>query len=152
MLCTRGSMSSISIEALVMIQVQDTLIYLHSVVRWLILSLAVFGAARSFVSALSVSARFARLDLGVSRAYTVLLDLQLLVGVLLVLAALTLQQAVPWIHPLVMIPAVVIAHLGRRFAAQPDRKRHQAQLGIYLGSLALVMIGLAVIGQLYLPR
>jgi len=133
-------------------QVQDTLIYIHSVVRWLILSLAVFGAARSFVSMLSVSARFSRLDLGVGRAYAALLDLELLVGVLLVLAALSLQQSVPWIHPIIMIPAVVIAHLGRRFAAQPDRKRHQAQLAIYLGSLALVAAGLAVIGQLYLPR
>lgn len=135
-----------------MAQIQDTLIYIHSVMRWLILSLAVFGAARSFVSMLSVSARFARLDLGVSRAYAVLLDLQLLVGILLALAALTLQQLVPWIHPIIMIPAVVIAHLSRRFAAQPDRKRHQAQLAIYLGSLALVAIGLAVIGQLVLPR
>jgi hypothetical protein len=135
-----------------MIQIQDTLIYLHSVVRWLILSLAVFGAARSFVSMLSVSARFTRLDVGVSRAYAVLLDLQLLIGALLVLAALTLQQAVPWLHPIITIPAVVIAHLSRRFAAQPDRKRHQAQLIIYLGSLALVVIGLLVIGQAVLPR
>ncbi len=135
-----------------MTQIQATLIYIHGVVRWLILSLAVFGAARSFVSMLSVSARFTRLDLGVSRVYTVLLDLQLLVGGLLVLAALNLQQAIPWIHPIIMIPAVVIAHLGRRFAAQPDRKRHQVQLAIYLSSLALIVIGLAVIGQLSLPR
>ena len=135
-----------------MAPIYETLIYLHSALRWLILSLAVFGAARSFVSMLSVSARFTRLDLGVSRAYAVLLDLQLLLGVLLVLAALTVQQPVPWIHPLIMIPAVVVAHLGRRFAAQPDRTRHQAQLGIYLGSLALVMIGLIVIGQAILPR
>ncbi|CAG0936691.1 hypothetical protein TFLX_05574 [Thermoflexales bacterium] len=135
-----------------MAQIQATLIYLHSVMRWLILSLALFGAARSFVSMLSVSARFARLDLGVSRAYAALLDLQLLVGVLLVLAALILQQTVPWLHLLIMIPAVVIAHLGRRFAAAPDRKRHQVQFAIYLGSFALVAIGLAVIGQLTLPR
>jgi hypothetical protein len=135
-----------------MAQIQETLSYIHSVVRWLILSLAVFGAARSFVSMLSVSARFARLDVGVSRVYAVLLDGQLAVGVLLVLAALTVQQAVPWLHPISMIPAVVIAHLGRRFAAQPDRKRHQVQLALYLGSLALIAIGLAVIGQLGLPR
>ena len=135
-----------------MIQVQDTLIYLHSVLRWLILSLAVFGTARSFVSMLSASARFSRLDLGVSRAYPLLLELQLLVGILLVLAALTLQEPVPWIHPIIMVPAVVIAHLSRRFAARPDRNRHQAQLAIYLSSLALIAIGLAVIGQLALPR
>ena len=135
-----------------MAQVQDTLTYIHSVVRWLILSLAVFGTARSFVSMLSVSARFTRLDLGVSRAYAVVLDVQALVGVLLVLAALTLQQLVPWVHPIIMIPAIVIAHLSRRFATQPDRKRHQAQLGIYLGSLVLIVAGLAVIGQLSLPQ
>jgi hypothetical protein len=145
-------MSLISREALFMIQIQETLIYIHSMLRWLILSLAVFGTARSFVSMLSVSARFSRLDLGVSRAYPLLLDLQLLVGVLLLLALLTLQQPVPWIHPIIMVPAVVIAHLSRRFAGRPDRKRHQAQLTIYVSSLALVACGLAVIGQLALPR
>lgn len=133
-------------------QIQATLIDVHGMLRWLVLSLAVFGAARSFVSMLSVSAGFARLDLGVSRAYAALLDLQLLVGVLLVLAALNLQQSIPWIHPIIMIPTVVIAHLSRRFAARPDRTRHQAQLAIYLGSLALVAIGLTVIGQSILPR
>jgi uncharacterized membrane protein YphA (DoxX/SURF4 family) len=133
-------------------QIQASLLTIHSFVRWLILSLTLFGAARSFVSMLSVSARFTRLDVGVSRAYAGLLDLQLLLGILLVLGALTLQETVPWIHPIVMIPAIIVAHLSRRFATQPDRQRHQRQLAIYLGSLALIAIGLAVIGQLYLPR
>jgi|GEM_PF-3200658 len=135
-----------------MAPIQTTLSDIHSMLRWLILSLALFGTARSFVSMLSVSARFSRLDLGVSRAYAVLLDVQLLAGILLVLAALTVQEAVPWIHPIIMIPAVVVAHLSRRFVTHPDRQRHQAQFGIYLGSLALIVIGLAVIGQLSLPR
>jgi hypothetical protein len=135
-----------------MAQIQETLLAIHSMLRWLILSLAVFGAARSFVSMLSVSARFTRLDLGVSRAYPVLLDIQLLVGILLVLVALTAQLPVPWIHPIIMLPAIIVAHLSRRFADQPDRKRHQAQLGLYLGSLALIVIGLLVIGQSILPR
>ena len=132
--------------------IQDTLLYIHGAVRWLILSLAIFGTARSFVSVLSVSARFSRLDVGVSRAYAAVLDLQLLVGILLVLAALTLQEIVPWIHPLIMVPAIVVAHLSRRYSQQSDRKRHQAQLAIYFGSLVLIVIGLAVIGQLSLPR
>ena len=135
-----------------MVQTQETLTYIHSTLRWLILSLAIFGTARSFVSMISVSARFSRLDLGVSRVYAILLDLQLLVGILLVLAVLTVQGSVPWLHPIIMIPAVVIAHFSRRFATRPDRKRHQAQLAIYLGSLALIVIGLAVIGLLSLPR
>jgi len=135
-----------------MAQIQESLLTIHSWVRWLILSLALFGTARSFVSMLSVSARFTRLDVGVSRAYAGMLDLQLLLGVLLVLGAATLQDTLPWIHPIILIPAVIGAHLSRRFAAQPDRKRHQRQLAIYLGSLALIVLGLAVINQLSLPR
>jgi len=133
-------------------QIQESLLTIHSFIRWLILSLALFGAARSFVSALSVSGRFTRLDVGVSRAYAGVLDLQFLVGILLVLGALNLQETIPWIHPIVMIPAIIVAHLSRRFAAMPDRQRQQRQLAIYLVSLALISIGLAVIGQLALPR
>jgi len=133
-------------------QVQQTLLTIHSYVRWLIISLAIFGTARSFVSMLSVSARFSRLDIGVSRAYAGLLDLQLLFGLLLVLVAFSGQESVVWIHPLIMIPAIVLAHFSRRSATQADRKRHQRQLAIYLGSLVLIAIGLAVINQLYLPR
>ena len=124
---------------------------IHSALRWLILSLAVFGAARSFVSVLSVSARFSRLDVGVSRAYAVLLDVQLAVGALLALALGTMQWPIHWIHPLIMLAPTVAANLTFRFATRPDRKRHQAQLAIYLGSLVLVVIGLAIIGQLSLP-
>jgi hypothetical protein len=133
-------------------QIQTALLTIHSFVRWLILSLALFGAARSFVSALSVSGRFTRLDVGVSLAFAGVLDFQFLVGVLLVLGAANLQTTIPWIHPIIMLPAIIVAHLSRRFAAQPDRQRHQRQLAIYLGSLALIASGLAVIGQLALPR
>jgi uncharacterized membrane protein YphA (DoxX/SURF4 family) len=133
-------------------QIQTSLLTIHSFIRWLILSLALFGAARSFVSMLSVSGRFTRLDAGVSLAYAGVLDLQFLLGILLVLGALTLQETIPWIHPIVMIPAIIVAHLSRRFAAQPDRQRQQRQFAIYLGSLALIVAGLAVIGQLALPR
>jgi hypothetical protein len=134
-----------------MANITDFLVYLHGLVRWLILSLAVVGTARSFVSMLTVSAKFARLDIGLSNAYSGLLDLQGFIGLLLVATAFAIKAEVPWIHPLIMIPAIVIGHLNRRFAAKPDRARHQFQLGIYAGSLALVAIGLAVINQLYLP-
>ena len=90
-------------------------------------------------------------DLGLSNAYRGLLTLQGVVGVLLIGAALTLQTAVPWLHLIVMLPAIGVSHLAGRFRSQPDRTRQQRQLAIYLGSLALVAIGLAVINQLYLP-
>ena len=124
---------------------------IHSFIRWFILSLAVVGAARSFVSGLTREAKFVRLDIGLSNAYSGLLDLQGFFGVLLVIAALVSQQSVPWAHAIVMIPAIIVGHLNRRVRDRPDRVRHQVQLGLYLGTLALIAIGLAAINQLVLP-
>ncbi len=123
----------------------------HSLVRWFILTFALVGSARAFVSMLSVSGKFTRLDLGLSNAYRGLLTLQGGLGILLIMVALTLQTTVPWLHLIVMLPAIGVSHLAGRFRSQPDRTRQQRQLAIYLGSLALVAIGLAVINQLYLP-
>ena len=123
----------------------------HSLVRWFILTFALVGSARAFVSMLSVSGKFTRLDQGLSNAYRGLLSLQGVLGILLIMAALTRQTTVPWLHLIVMLPAIGVSHLARRFRARPDRTRQQYQLGIYLGSLALVAIGLAVINELYLP-
>jgi hypothetical protein len=134
-----------------MLEIQTTLAYVHSLVRWIILSFALVGAARAFVSMLSVSGKFTRLDQGLSNAYRGLLSLQGVLGMLLIGAALTRQTTVPWLHLIVMLPAIGVSHLTRRFRARPDRTRQQYQLGIYLGSLALVAIGLAVINELYLP-
>ncbi len=131
--------------------VHDFLLSLHGLFRWFVLSLAIVGAARSFVSMLTVSARFARLDVGLSNAYRGVLDLQGLIGMLIVIAALLTRAPVNWLHPIIMIPAIVVGHLNRRFRSKPDRTRHRFQLGVYIGSVALVAIGLAVINQLYLP-
>ncbi len=134
-----------------MTNVNDFLIYVHGLVRWFILSLAVVGAARSFVSMLTVSARFTRLDIGLSNAYRGILDLQGLLGILMVVSAFVNHSDVRWLHPLIMIPAIIVGHLNRRFRTRPDRTRHQYQAAIYAGSLVLVAMGLAVIQQLYLP-
>jgi NADH:ubiquinone oxidoreductase subunit 6 (subunit J) len=134
-----------------MIDIQASLADVHGLIRWFILSLAVVGAARSFVSMLSVSGRYARLDVGLSNAYSLLLDVQGLLGVLLVIAALLIQRPVPWLHAIIMLPAIIVGHLNRRFRHQPDRTRQQIQFGIFLGTLALIALGLAVINQLYLP-
>ena len=135
----------------VMADIHTFLIGIHSLVRWFVLSLALAGAARSLVSLLTREAIFMRLDVGLSNAYAGILDLQGLLGVLLIITALILQIGIPWLHPIIMIPAIIVAHQNRRFREKPDRMRHQAQLAIYVLSLVLVAIGLLVIGQLRLP-
>jgi hypothetical protein len=134
-----------------MADLQQTLILIHGYIRWFILSLAVVGIARSFVSLFTREAKFMRLDAGLSAAYSGILDAQGLIGILLVFVALTLGETPPWAHALIMLPAIIIGHLARRFRQRPDRVRHQAQLGIFIGSLILVALGLLVIGELKLP-
>src|SRR5512135_515725 len=138
-------------DRLRMTDIQNFLIDIHALVRWFILSLALVGAARSFVSLFTRDAKFMRLDVGLSSAYSGILDAQGLIGILLVAATLTLGQTPPWLHALIMLPAVAVGHLNRRVREQPDRVRHQTQLGIFLGSLVLIVLGLAIIGKLTLP-
>jgi hypothetical protein len=122
----------------------------HAYLRFVILALGIIGVLRALVSLGTREARFMRLDELLSRGYSGALDLQVLVGVVLVLLRMGQSASVAWIHPIIMLPAVVVSHFSRRFRDRPDRDRHKAQLSIYVGSLILIAAGLAVIGQLRL--
>jgi len=131
----------------------DFFLVAHRYLRFVILALGAIGVLRALVSLGTRQARFMRFDEALSRGFSGALDLQTLAGIALVINLLGQSADVPagrWIHPLVMLPAVVASHFGRRFRHRPDRDRHAAQLGIYLVSLALIAIGLALIGQLRL--
>ncbi len=128
----------------------DFVLIAHRYLRFVILALGLLGAARSLVSLGTREARFVRIDEMFSRGYAGALDLQVLAGAALAILLLSQSAPVAWIHPILMLPAVVVSHLGRRFRGRPDRDRHKAQLAIYAGSLALIVAGLAVIGELRL--
>jgi len=128
----------------------DFLLIVHRYLRFVILALGILGALRALVSLGTREARFMRVDEALNRGYSGALDLQTLVGMVLVLLLLAQPDDVPWIHLILMLPAVVISHFSRRFRNRLDRDRHKAQLGIYVGSLLWIAAGLAVIGQLRL--
>ena len=129
---------------------EDFLLTVHSFLRFVILVVGVAGVLRSLVSLGTREAKFARVEEVFSRAYSGALDLQTLAGAALVVLLSGQSREVQWIHPIFMLPAVVVSHLGRRFTERSNRDRHKAQIGIYLGSLALILLGLAVIRQLRL--
>lgn len=128
----------------------DFFLTVHAYLRFVILALGVLGGLRALVSLGTRNATFMRVDEMLSRGFSGALDLQMLVGIVLVLSLLGQQASVPWIHPIIMIPAVVVSHLGGRFQNRADRDRQKAQLAIYVGSLLLIVAGLAVIGELRL--
>ena len=122
----------------------------HRYLRFVILVIGILAALRCLVSLGTRESMFMRLDQALSRVFSGALDLQLLAGAALVVTALSEARTVPWFHPIIMLPAVVVSHMSRRFRTRPDRERHRAQLGIYAGCLALIALGLLTIGQLKL--
>jgi len=131
----------------------DLFITMHAYLRFVILALGILGVLRSLVSLGTATAAFARVDEVLSRGYSGALDLQTLIGVVLVLGLLGSPESVPagkWLHPILMLPAVFVSHRGRRYRDRPDRDRHKAHLAVYTGSLALIAAGLVVIGELRL--
>lgn len=128
----------------------DFLFTLHVYLRFVILALGILGLLRALVSLGTREARFMRVDEMLSRGFSGALDLQALVGFAIVVLLLGQTGDIQWLHPLIMLPAVIVSHLGGRFRASGDRDRHKAQLAVFAGSLSLIVAGLAVIEQLRL--
>lgn len=122
----------------------------HRYLRFVILAFGVLGVLRSLVSLNPREPKFVRVDEVMSRAFSGALDLQMLAGIGLILLYPGEGRPIAWLHPILMFPAVVVSHLGRRFRDRPDRDRLIVQLILYVASLALIVLGLAVIGQLRL--
>jgi len=120
---------------------------IHGELRWIFLLVAVIGIARS-VYGLMRSLRFSDLDSRLALVYSILLDLQALYGVLLILYLTfsklgSLEATLNWVglHPVWMLAAVVVGHMGSRWKESPDRLRFRAQLVVYLVSLGLILVG-----------
>lgn len=128
----------------------DFFLTAHRYLRFVILAVGIIGVLRSMVGLGSREALFVRVDRMLMRLYIGALDLQLVAGVVLAVLLLNESQTVPWIHLLIMLPAIFVAHLNRRYREWENRDRHGAHLRIYLISLGLIALGLAVIGQLRL--
>jgi hypothetical protein len=120
---------------------------IHGELRWIFALVAVIGIARTVYGIVGNKA-FSDFDSRWGVVYSILLDLQVLYGVFLILYLTfvefdSLSATINWIgwHPVFMLAAVVVAHLGSRWRGAPDQKRFQAQLAIYVVSLALIFVG-----------
>lgn len=121
---------------------------IHGEMRFFFLAVVVIGLARTLYG-LARRSEFSDLDGRLALVYSILLDLQALYGIGLILYLAFVQEnwslriALNWIgwHPVWMLAAVVVGHLGARWKAAPGRMRFQVQLGVYAVTLALIFIG-----------
>lgn len=123
---------------------------IHGELRWIFGLVALLGIART-VAGLVRAERFTSLDSRLAVTYSMLLDLQGLYGIGLILylglsELGSFRATFKWIdwHPVWMLAAVLVGHLGARWTGAPDRTRFQAQLAVYSASLVLIFVGVLV--------
>lgn len=123
----------------------DWLVELHSLWRWLILAAAAIIAVLAALAAFGVRP-WDNLSDRFSLFFTIALDVQVLIGAIVwVLGQAWAGDAFRGIiHPVVMLGAVAVAHVGRARSdrATGDRAQGRAALIFYLVSVALVLIAI----------
>ncbi|HEX9990256.1 MAG TPA: hypothetical protein VGE45_17490 [Chloroflexia bacterium] len=124
----------------------DWLIEVHSVFRWVVLLVALAAITLAVLSALGRREWDAVND-RTAFFFTLAMDLQLLIGVILWVVEgrwSSSKTALSWLHPLAMIAAVGLAHVGRvrsdRATASADRGRQAAIF--FAASLVVVIIAI----------
>lgn len=114
---------------------------IHALIAWLIL-LVGFVLIVKFAIGTARQSPFGRLDRMLAAAYTGLLDLQALLGIVLFLLQLNGGLASPAaLHAAVALAGVVVAHLNARWRNQADVVRFRNGLLALGGSYALILAG-----------
>ncbi len=122
----------------------DFLLTLHSINRWIIVTVAVAALIKFLIGWLRNS-NYERADRILLTAYKGLLDLQLLMGIVLLIdSGFALR---PLEHALAMIVAVALAHATRLWRDRPDRVKFRANFLATLIGLLLIIAGVAILPQ-----
>ena len=126
----------------------DFVLTLHSIVRWIIVIVALAAIVR-FALVWAGKARGSNMDRGLMSGFSGLLDLQVLLGLIYLVWNGLSGAGFPLFrleHALIMIVAVVITHLSMRWknAEAPIRARNN--LFAIVASSALIFIGVAIVG------
>jgi hypothetical protein len=123
----------------------DILLMLHSIVRWIILLVAVIAIVKFALGWLR-GGEFKGMDRGLASGFSGLMDLQVLLGIIYLLWNGFAEEGFPTFrigHALVMIIAAVVAHLPARWKNADDKTRFRNTMFAIIASLVLVMIGIA---------
>jgi hypothetical protein len=119
----------------------------HSGLRWLVLLVAAIAALKYLIGWLQ-RGRYKGMDRGLMAAFSGLMDLQSLLGVILLVWSGLTGVGFPFFriaHGLIMIAAAILAHMSRRWNTAEDATRFRNQLFLIVGSLTLVLIGISIL-------
>ena len=125
----------------------NILLMVHSILRWVILLVAVIAIAVFLVSWLRRS-QLQGVDRGLMSGFSGLMDLQAMLGIILLVWSGLAGAGFPRYrleHALIMVLAAVVAHLSARWKNADAPLRYRNYFLIILASLLLVLIGIALL-------
>ena len=125
----------------------NILLMAHSGLRWLILLIAVIAVVKYLIGWLQ-RGQYRGMDRGLMSGFSGLMDLQSLLGLILLLWSGFAGVGFPFFriaHSLIMIAAAILAHMSRRWQNANDATRFRNNLFLIVGSLILVLIGISIL-------
>jgi len=127
----------------------SVLLTIHSVVRWLIVIVAIIAIVKFAIGWLR-GGTFSSIDQRLASSFSGLIDLQVTLGLILLIWSGLAGAGFPMYrieHAVTMIIAAVVAHLQVRWKNADDKTRFRNSLFIILDTLIIIFIGVS-----FLPR
>jgi hypothetical protein len=124
----------------------EILVGVHGLVRWLVVIVAVVAVVR-YALVLAGKTQPSGMDRGLMSGYTGLLDLNVLLGVIIIIG-LGEWEMVQIEHAVTNIVAVVVAHIFAQRAKKiedPKLKARTSLLGVVI-SILIIVVGVAFVG------
>ena len=124
----------------------EFLVGIHGLVRWLVVIVAVIAVVR-YTLAMVGKAQPSGMDRGLMSGYTGLLDLNVLLGVIIIIGLGEWEMA-QIEHAVTNIIGVVVAHFFAQRAKKIEDAKLKARtnlLGVVI-SLAIIIVGVALVG------
>jgi FtsH-binding integral membrane protein len=111
---------------------------IHSLNRWLIVIVGVLAAGKFLIGWLG-NREYQSMDRALMSGYTGLLDLQLLLGIILLITRGVVRYQIE--HAITMVIAVVLAHLARLWRDKEDKTKFRNNFIVITVGLILIAVG-----------
>ena len=111
---------------------------IHSLNRWLIVIVGVLAAGKFLIGWLGYRG-YPAVERALMSGYTGLLDLQLLLGIILLITRGVVRYQIE--HAITMVIAVVLAHLARLWRDKEDKTKFRNNFIVITVGLILIAVG-----------
>ena len=121
---------------------------IHSLIRWLIVLVGLVLLVRLVIGLLKKAPEFAKMDNGLQSGFAGLVDLQMTIGIILLIwqsfgAGRFLFERLEHVVPMILV--AVLAHMPARWKEEAAPKRYKNSLIVLLIIVVLIYLGVLVL-------